>query len=141
MLYFRDLNTGAVFVYDDQSARERYGAPELVAMTPQEVHEHLNPPAPQPTTQELQARFTQAIQARLDAWARTRNYDGVLSATTYATSTVPKFQAEGQRAVELRDQTWAAAYAILAEVLSGTRPMPASLADIEADLPVLEWPQ
>lgn len=139
MKYYRNPSTGEVFAYDSEEAAYRHAPPGLVPMTQQEVIEHLAPP--QPTQDELRARFSLAIQARLDAWARTRNYDGVLSATTYATSTVPKFQAEGQRAVELRDQTWAAAYAILAEVLAGTRPMPASLVDIEADLPVLEWPQ
>lgn len=96
---------------------------------------------PPPTAEQLQAAFVAVIQFRLDAFARTRNYDGILSACTYATSAVAKFQAEGQRAVELRDQTWGAAYEILAEVQAGTRPMPASLADIEADLPALEWPQ
>ena len=99
------------------------------------------PDPPTPTLDELRARFTLAIQARLDAWARTRNYDGILSACTYATSSVAQFAVEGQQAVLLRDQTWAAAYEILAEVLAGTRPMPESLADIEGDLPVLEWPQ
>ena len=44
----------------------------------------------------LQQSIVQATQARLDDFARTRSYDGILSACTYATSTVPKFQAEGQ---------------------------------------------
>ena len=86
------------------------------------------------------AAFTAAIQARLDAFARTRNYDGILSACTYATSLVPKFKAEGQYCAEARDDTWVAAYGILASVNAGTRPMPAGVADIEADLPALAWP-
>lgn len=97
--------------------------------------------APLPSAAQLQARFTTAIQARLDNWAKERNYDGILSACTYATSSVERFQTEGQLAVDMRDQTWASAYAILDQVLAGNRPMPASLADIEADLPALEWPQ
>ena len=86
-----------------------------------------------------QARFTAAIQSHLDAWAQTRNYDGIMSACTYATSTVEKFRAEGQRAVELRDATWAAGYAIMDSVLSGQRPMP-SLDEVMAELPPLLWP-
>jgi hypothetical protein len=78
-------------------------------------------------------------QNRLDTWARSRGYDGILSACTYATSQVPRFQAEGQRCVDLRDQTWARLYEILAEVEAGTRPVPLSLTEIEADLPVLMW--
>ncbi|MDP1938074.1 MAG: hypothetical protein Q8K91_12785 [Hylemonella sp.] len=97
-------------------------------------------PAP-PTAAQIEAAFTAAIQQRLDDFARTRNYDSILSACTYATSTVAKFKTEGQACVNLRDATWAAAYQILADVQAGDRPMPASIADIEADLPALEWPQ
>lgn len=85
-------------------------------------------------------RFTAAIQKRLDDFARTRNYDSILSACTYATSAVTKFNTEGQACVNLRDATWAAAYDILAEVEAGNRPMPQNLNDIEADLPALVWP-
>lgn len=97
------------------------------------------PPEP-PTAEQLQRNFAAAIQQRLDDFARTRNYDSILSACTYATSSVPKFQGEGQACVNLRDATWAAAYTILAEVQAGDRPMPASIADIEADLPAAVWP-
>lgn len=98
--------------------------------------------APSALTQaQIEAQFTASIQQRLDDFARTRNYDNILSACTYATSTVAKFKAEGQACVNLRDATWAAAYDILAKVQAGQRPMPTSIADIEADLPALEWPQ
>lgn len=104
------------------------------------AHAAASLPPPPPTPEQVQARFVAGIQARLDNFARTRNYDGILSACTYATSTVPKFAAEGQYCVQLRDATWASAYQILAEVQAGTRAMPTSIADIEADLPVLAWP-
>ena len=81
------------------------------------------------------------VQQRLDAFARTRGYDNILSACTYATSAVPKFAQEGQAAVNLRDQTWAALYALLDEVQAGARPVPADFAEIEALLPALEWPE
>lgn len=84
-------------------------------------------------------RFADEAQARLDTFAKSRGYDGILSACTYATSQVPRFRAEGQRCVDLRDQTWARLYEILAKVEAGTRPVPLSLADIEADLPALVW--
>lgn len=96
---------------------------------------------PPPTSAEVAAAFTASIQQRLDGFARQRNYDSILSACTYATSTVAKFKTEGQACVNLRDATWAAAYAILADVQAGNRPMPKGLDDIEADLPALVWPQ
>ena len=81
-----------------------------------------------------------ATQKRLDDFARTRNYDGILSACTYATSTVQKFQAEGQYCVEARDATWASLYTLMDEVAAGTRPAPTGFADVEPLLPALEWP-
>ena len=85
------------------------------------------------------ASYIATIQQRLDDFARTRGYDGILSAATYATSTVPKFAAEGQYAVQIRDATWAKCYEILATVEAGTRPAP-TLDDLLAELPVMIWP-
>lgn len=92
------------------------------------------------SAQRLISEITSATQSRLDAFARTRGYDGILSAATYATSSVPKFQSEGQYCVDARDSTWATLYAIMADVQSGNRQMPSGYADIEAELPALEWP-
>lgn len=99
------------------------------------------PQPPVPSAEQLQAEIVGATQRRLDDFARTRNYDGILSACTYATSLVPKFTTEGQYAVQARDATWATLYALLAEVQSGTRPAPASFDDVAPLLPALEWPQ
>lgn len=78
-------------------------------------------------------------QSRLDNFAQTRNYDSMLSLCTYATSTNPKFQAEGQYGVEVRDATWEKLYEIMAEVEASTRPMPTGYEEIEAELPTLQW--
>lgn len=98
------------------------------------------PSPPPPTPAEFIAMTTAAAQERLDAFARTRNYDGILSACTYATSLVPKFAAEGQYCVSARDQTWAALYALMDDVQGGTTPMPESVEAVMALLPTLEWP-
>lgn len=94
-------------------------------------------PAP---TEKIISSVQDAVQMRLDDFARTRAYDGILSAATYATSAVPKFAAEGQCAVQARDASWAACYQIMADVQAGTRAMP-SVDDVLAELPALEWPQ
>ena len=98
------------------------------------------PPTPKNSPEELQSEIVSAAQQRLDDFARTRNYDGILSLCTYATSTVPKFQTEGKYGVTARDATWATLYEMLAEVEAGTRPVPSGYADIEPDLPALAWP-
>lgn len=90
--------------------------------------------------QRIQSEIVSATQKRLDDFARTRNYDGILSLCTYATSAAPKFQTEGQYGVTCRDATWAALYQVMAEVEAGNLPMPTGYADIEPDLPALVWP-
>jgi hypothetical protein len=82
-----------------------------------------------------------ATQKRLDDFAQTRNYDGILSACTYATSSIEKFQSEGMYCVNARDETWGTLYDILAAVQGGSRPVPESYADIENELPSLVWPE
>jgi hypothetical protein len=98
-----------------------------------------NPPPPPKTPEEIIAEFTAKVQARLDAFARTRGYDSMLSACTYATSMNPRFATEGQYCVEARDATWAKCYEVLHAVQSGQRPMP-TWEELEAELPPLEWP-
>lgn len=100
-------------------------------LTPEEVSSRL---------QDLQDSIANDTQAHLDTFARTRNYDGMLSLCTYATSTKPKFAAEGQYGVEARDATWAKLYEMIAEVQAGTRPIPSGFEDIEPELPALVWP-
>lgn len=76
-------------------------------------------------------------QRKLDTFAKTRGYDNILSACSYATSTIAKFQKEGQYCVEARDATWTKLYEILAGIEAG-QPIPTFI-DIEQQLPVLQW--
>lgn len=85
------------------------------------------------------ADFTVAVQAHLDATARTRNYDSILSACTYATSSNATFAAEGLAAVAWRDAVWAYCYAELAKVQAGARSVPASTSAFIAELPTIAW--
>jgi hypothetical protein len=89
---------------------------------------------------QIQAEIVTATQQRLDDFAKTRNYDGILSACTYAADPSPKFSAEGQYCIDARGATWTKLYEILAEVEAETRPMPTGYAEIESELPQLVWP-
>lgn len=93
------------------------------------------------STTDLVQIFTQKIQERLDDFARSEGkaYDNMLSACTYATDPNPIFAQEGQYCVEARSNTWATAYQIMNDSLTGQRPIP-SWEEIEAELPDLAWP-
>jgi len=79
------------------------------------------------------------VQKLLDRFARQRNYDGITSTITYRNSPVPSFQAEGVRANEVRDLSWAALYTYLGEVQAGIKPLPRRVDDILAELPAMTW--
>lgn len=86
----------------------------------------------------IAAEVERRAQANLDAFAKSRGYDGILSACTYVSSTNPKFASEAQQCVALRDSTWAALYAIQAAVQAGTRPLP-TVEQTLAELPAPAW--
>lgn len=96
-------------------------------------------PADAKTKEQIIEEYQAAIQKRLDNFAQTRNYDGILSACTYAESTVARFKAEGQYCVNARDTTWVKCYEILDAVNSKSRPMP-TLEQLMSELPILSWP-
>ena len=60
------------------------------------------------------------VQAFMDAKAQEYGYDHILSATSYVTSTFPKFKAEGIAFAKWRDDVWLYCYSVLAEWEAGT---------------------
>ena len=133
MKYFKDTDNQIHAIEEGFEHLLPFGCVEI---TKEEADAIANPPL---TPEQIIAQYTTGVQKHLDDFARTRNYDGILSAATYATSAVPKFKAEGQHAVEARDAAWAKCYEILAAVEGGARPMP-TLEELIAKLPVLTWP-
>lgn len=78
-------------------------------------------------------QYTDAVQSHLDAKARTKNYDDIVSACSYAGAPNP-FQAEGVKFVAWRGGVWAKCYEIMGEVQTGGRPAP-TIAELIAELP------
>lgn len=97
----------------------------------------LLPPAPPPAL--TKADYTAFMQAALDDKAKERQYDGIMSLCTYATSKNPKFSNEGQAGVNWRDDMWSFGYNLMAKVESGKVPAP-SLEELGAMLPTMAWP-
>ena len=94
------------------------------------------PGPPPPTPEQMQAAYTAAIEAHVEATARARGYTSAVSCATYAASTIPAWQAEGAAFVAWRDAVWTAALAMLAAVQAGGA-IPESPI---AGLPEMEWP-
>lgn len=83
-------------------------------------------------------RFRSAIQAHVDATAKSRNYDGGNALASYVASTNPQWAAEAQAFVGWRDAVWLYAYAELDKVMAGQRDQP-SVEEFLDELPAIEW--
>lgn len=91
-------------------------------------------PAP-PTVSD----YEDAVQAHVDAAARSKLFRDGVTLASYTTSTNPQWASEAQAFVAWRDQVWAYAYQELARVMGGEREQP-TVADIIAELPPISWP-
>lgn len=92
-----------------------------------------------PTQQEIIASYSSALDAHYDDKAHEKHYDNRLTCALRAGYPGP-FHAEGAAFASWMDTCNALAYQLLAEVLSGTRPIP-SIDDVLTDLPELVWPE
>lgn len=91
-----------------------------------------------PTSTEIQAELTKAVQAYMDNTVKARGYDGILSACSYVDTGIEKFDAEGAACRAWRSSVWDKCYSMLAEVKVGTREVPTE-EELLAELPTLNW--
>lgn len=91
----------------------------------------------QPSDRERLFNMTQAI---LDDKARSRGYDNIQVACTYAGSTVPRFAGEAQACIKWRDEVWIACHKLQGEIGAGAIAMP-DRTELVSLLPLIQWPQ
>lgn len=113
---------------------KKYINGKLVDMSPEEEAE-FEAAAPLPQQEDYAA----AVQARIDAIAKAREFNDGVTAATYLTSTIPRWKADAQVFVAWRDQVWAYSYGELDKVMNGERQQP-TIADFINELPAIEWP-
>ena len=89
---------------------------------------------------QIKTSIEQQTQQRLDEFAKTRGYDGIMSCCTYAISPNLQFKAEAEYCIIARDTTWTIIYEIFTDVDNEVRTMPTGFAAIESELPILAWP-
>lgn len=90
--------------------------------------------------QPSESDYAAAVQARIDAAARARGYADGVALASYATSTVPAWNAEAGAFVAWRDAVWSYAFAQLAAVEAQQRSQP-SVAELVGELPAMTWPR
>lgn len=87
--------------------------------------------------EELTELFKQKTQKLLDAKAKAKGYDDILSACSYAGFDNP-FREEGEKFGRWRSEVWSKGYAILKDIAEGRRKLPESFKEILDELPILE---
>lgn len=91
---------------------------------------------PKPVTEK---DCVNAVQKYMDTFARTRGYDNMMSACSYASSSIPSFASEGGYCLKMRDAIWQQCYTLLAQYKAGQTTI-SNAAELIALLPVLTWP-
>lgn len=78
-----------------------------------------------------------AVTDHMNAVARQKNYDSILSACTYAAFDNP-FKDDGLKAIAWRSAVWVKCYEVLDFVQAGLREIPTA-EELIAELPEMEW--
>ena len=124
---------GAQYIYGDDDMLTQFLAGKIY-VGGQFVDVQIEPYIP--TAKEIRKSYSDKLGSVMDAKAQEYGYDGILTAVTYADSTIDKFAQEGKAFKEWRDSVYATGYAYLAEVESGTKTIPATDADFIKLIPV-----
>lgn len=85
------------------------------------------------------SQISKIAQKRLDEFANQKNYDDIFSLVGYSSSTIPRFQADAQKGIEARDNTWMPLIAFMETLVSGGTHVPRDVNEIISLIPALTW--
>lgn len=88
------------------------------------------------TAEEIRKSYSDKLGSVMDTKAQEYGYDSILTAVTYADSTIEKFAKEGGAFKVWRDNVYATGYAYLAEIEAGKKAIPATDEEFIALIPV-----
>ncbi len=86
----------------------------------------------------IMKRFEVAVQAHIDATAKTKGYADGSALAGYYVSTIPQWYNEAVVFVAWRDLVWSNVFSELALVQNGTKPVP-DVEEFILDLPPINW--
>ena len=89
---------------------------------------------------QTRTSLTQALQDYLDETAQERDYDGIVSLCSYATSTSSHYGPEGRSSVAFRDAVWDYGNQIVNDYMAGTLTTIPTREEIVAGAPKIVWP-
>ena len=95
----------------------------------------INEPVIDDTIPVTEKQIIKAVQSLLDSTAQSKNYDNMLSLSTYANSTNSTFKAEAEAGVAWRDACWLKCYEIQASGAEITH-----VDEVLSQLPAIVWP-
>jgi hypothetical protein len=135
MPYFQDTSGGLHYLSDADITNGGEGLlPEgCVEITDSQAAVLQNPPL---TQAQLTAQYEAKAQGNLDALAQSWGYDNIVSAASYANSTVAQYKADALALIAWRDATWQAAEALQAQITAGTAQPPATETAFIALMPI-----
>lgn len=90
---------------------------------------------PEASLDQVVAAYGDALDASINAGARSWGYDSLATAASYAASAVPRFKAEAKALIAWRDKAWLWASDVLDAIKARTRPPYESAAAFVAEAP------
>lgn len=114
------------FLFDGNTVTEEYDIVDI-------------PQIPVPTVDDVEKVLANFVKGRLDDFAKSKQYDNILSACSYVNDSNQKYHNEAVQCINLRSLTWDKFSKIMDDIKLGIRPIPNSSLDIENELPKLEW--